>query len=119
MSDYRRMNVAITRAKHCLFLVGNSQTLKKDTNWSQLINYCKSKSSQDQRCFTAYDSKDDEIKTNRLTVERRFGEVEPPSAQLERETTSVDRSSERMLPRKVSYSKGLDERGSEMSKQIP
>jgi superfamily I DNA and/or RNA helicase len=30
ISDYRRMNVAITRARHCLFVFGNSKTLNKD-----------------------------------------------------------------------------------------
>lgn len=41
VSDYRRMNVAITRARHCLYVVGNSNTLEKDKNWTAFINYCK------------------------------------------------------------------------------
>ena len=45
VSDYRRMNVAITRAKHCLYIVGNSQTLNRDKNWRDLISFTKSKKS--------------------------------------------------------------------------
>jgi senataxin len=33
LNDYRRMNVAITRAKHFLWIVGNSRTLKRNENW--------------------------------------------------------------------------------------
>ena len=39
--DERRMNVAITRAKHFLFVVGNSRTLGKNEKWKQLIQECK------------------------------------------------------------------------------
>ena len=41
LSDRRRMNVAITRAKHSLFVIGNSKTLNKDKNWREFIIYCK------------------------------------------------------------------------------
>lgn len=41
VSDYRRMNVAITRAKHCLFVIGNENTLSRDKNWNSLVKYCK------------------------------------------------------------------------------
>ena len=37
LSDYRRMNVAITRAKSFLFVVGNSRLLKKNEHWSGQI----------------------------------------------------------------------------------
>jgi senataxin len=43
VSDYRRMNVAITRARHCLYVVGNSSTLTRDVNWRGFINFCKNK----------------------------------------------------------------------------
>ena len=38
--DARRMNVAITRAKHLLFLVGNSETLSKNEHWRGMIKEC-------------------------------------------------------------------------------
>ena len=37
LRDYRRMNVAITRAKHFLFIVGNKRCLSQDPNWNALI----------------------------------------------------------------------------------
>jgi superfamily I DNA and/or RNA helicase len=36
--DQRRMNVAITRAKHYLFILGAAKTLYKDQVWSDMIN---------------------------------------------------------------------------------
>jgi superfamily I DNA and/or RNA helicase len=38
LRDYRRMNVAITRAKHFLWVVGNKNCLEKDENWNGLIH---------------------------------------------------------------------------------
>jgi superfamily I DNA and/or RNA helicase len=57
VSDYRRMNVAITRAKHCLFVVGNSQTLNRDKNWKAFVNYCKK---QELDMYRSLKSKDDD-----------------------------------------------------------
>jgi senataxin len=42
LSDIRRMNVAITRAKIGLFVVGNSQTLVSNPHWQSLINQARS-----------------------------------------------------------------------------
>ncbi|RYY30989.1 MAG: IGHMBP2 family helicase, partial [Sphingobacteriaceae bacterium] len=39
LSDYRRMNVAITRARAKLVLVGDSSTLAKTAFYSELIGY--------------------------------------------------------------------------------
>jgi len=39
--DERRLNVAITRPKYFLMIVGNSRTLKKSDVWENMINYCK------------------------------------------------------------------------------
>jgi senataxin len=37
LNDYRRMNVAITRARHFLWVVGNSRALKNNENWNAMI----------------------------------------------------------------------------------
>jgi senataxin len=44
LNDYRRMNVAITRAKNFLWVVGNSRTLTRNKNWEAFIKYCRGKS---------------------------------------------------------------------------
>ena len=37
LTDLRRLNVALTRAKYCCIIVGHSQTLRADKTWQQLI----------------------------------------------------------------------------------
>ena len=37
MSDYNRINVAITRAKHGLVIVGNKNILLQDKMWARLL----------------------------------------------------------------------------------
>lgn len=39
LSDYRRLNVAITRAKRGLIVVGNPETLKSDKTWSAWLRW--------------------------------------------------------------------------------
>ena len=37
LNDLRRMNVAVTRAKSFVWVVGNSQTLKRNEGWAGLL----------------------------------------------------------------------------------
>ena len=41
LSDKRRMNVALTRARFGMFVVGNALTLENNENWSELLQYAK------------------------------------------------------------------------------
>lgn len=43
LADYRRMNVALTRAKKQLFIIGDSATLGNDSFYSGLISFIESK----------------------------------------------------------------------------
>ena len=45
MNDFRRMNVAVSRAKIGCFIVGNSKVLQNNFYWKKLMNYCKDKKS--------------------------------------------------------------------------
>ena len=45
LNDYRRMNVGLSRAKFGCYVVGHYETLKNNSYWEQLINYCKDKKS--------------------------------------------------------------------------
>ena len=40
LKDYRRMNVAMTRARKKLVMIGDSATIGNDTFYSQLLEYC-------------------------------------------------------------------------------
>jgi ATP-dependent RNA/DNA helicase IGHMBP2 len=51
LADFRRMNVALTRAKKKLVIIGDSSTLGKHTFYDELISYCESKNAY----FTAWE----------------------------------------------------------------
>jgi AAA domain len=37
LADARRMNVALTRGRHCVLVVGNAETLCQDSDWRALV----------------------------------------------------------------------------------
>ncbi len=45
LQNYRRTNVALTRAKHGLIIFGNANTLSSDDKWDALISFFKSNGS--------------------------------------------------------------------------
>ncbi|KAG1369817.1 hypothetical protein COCNU_15G001830 [Cocos nucifera] len=46
VSDFRRMNVGITRARSSVLVVGSASTLMQDDHWKNLV-----KSAQDRKCY--------------------------------------------------------------------
>jgi senataxin len=42
LSDVRRMNVAITRAKSSLYVIGNDNTLESNSDWKDFVEHVKS-----------------------------------------------------------------------------
>ncbi|EDS42511.1 DNA-binding protein smubp-2 [Culex quinquefasciatus] len=40
LDNVKRLNVALTRAKALLVVIGNPETLQKDANWYEFIRYC-------------------------------------------------------------------------------
>ncbi|CAI2367160.1 unnamed protein product [Moneuplotes crassus] len=50
MSDYRRLNVAITRAKRHLILVGHEKLLKKNPQWKYIIDNSKALKKGYKKC---------------------------------------------------------------------
>jgi len=37
LKDEKRMNVAMSRARELLIIIGNSDTLQKDDNWNEVL----------------------------------------------------------------------------------
>ena len=41
LTDYRRINVALTRAKYGMIIIGNERTLIHDKKWGALLTFLK------------------------------------------------------------------------------
>uniref|UniRef100_A0A672ZG45 RNA helicase n=1 Tax=Sphaeramia orbicularis TaxID=375764 RepID=A0A672ZG45_9TELE len=67
LSNEKRFNVAMTRARSLLIVVGNPVILKKDPTWEKFINYCVK-----EKGYTGFDFKDvegeDDIVTRLATL---------------------------------------------------
>ena len=52
LDDYRRFNVALTRPRKSLIVIGNSDTLGTDPEWSRFISYTRKRAPGDYRYIT-------------------------------------------------------------------
>ena len=52
LDDYRRFNVAFTRPRKSLIVIGNSETLRTDKEWSTFISHTKNRAPTDYRYIT-------------------------------------------------------------------
>ncbi|NXU36060.1 SDE3 helicase, partial [Drymodes brunneopygia] len=62
LKNPKRLNVAITRAKALLIVVGNPTVLSKDPHWHRLLRYCNEEGS-----YTGYPYKDESTAEDRIT----------------------------------------------------
>ncbi|KAL5216782.1 hypothetical protein ABZP36_008183 [Zizania latifolia] len=74
VSDFRRMNVAITRARSAVLVVGSASTLKEDKHWNNLVESAKERGRYFKvpKPYTAFFA-EDKLKT--MKVERVPPEV--------------------------------------------
>ncbi|XP_016159557.1 PREDICTED: putative helicase MOV-10 [Ficedula albicollis] len=66
LKNPKRFNVAITRAKALLIVVGNPTVLSKDQHWHRFLRYC-----QQQGGYTGYPFEDGSTAEDRITGELR------------------------------------------------
>ncbi|NWR31582.1 SDE3 helicase, partial [Tachuris rubrigastra] len=62
LKNPKRFNVALTRAKALLIVVGNPTVLSKDEHWHRFLTYCK-----EEGGYTGYPSEDEGTDQGRLT----------------------------------------------------
>lgn len=70
MGDWRRLNVAITRAKYSMWIVGHAGTLREDNEWRELINDSKRRGAFVDRS----DSPNDAVENSSAVPCEQFGE---------------------------------------------
>nr|BAJ93869.1 predicted protein [Hordeum vulgare subsp. vulgare] len=79
VSDFRRMNVAITRARSAVLVIGSSSTFKKDKHWTNLVESAKERNRYFKvpKPFTAFFAEDNfkTMKVERPVPDARISEA--------------------------------------------
>jgi len=70
LSDWRRSNVMLTRARNALFVIGNPETLEKDEHWKLWLDYVK-ENNLSSSLSALFGVKDDGKHPKKLVPERR------------------------------------------------
>ncbi|WCJ17628.1 P-loop containing nucleoside triphosphate hydrolases superfamily protein [Euphorbia peplus] len=71
MSNYQRINVALTRARHCLWILGNERTLiDSGSIWTNIVN-----DARERNCFFNVDL-DKELAKSILEVKKEFDQLD-------------------------------------------
>ncbi|CAN6229300.1 unnamed protein product [Urochloa humidicola] len=84
LTNLQRTNVALTRAKHCLWIVGNGSTLSSSNSvWQKII-----KDAQDRGCF--FDVNDDKDLSN--AVVKAIVELDDAENSLKMESLHISRA---------------------------
>uniref|UniRef100_A0A8C5MH71 RNA helicase n=1 Tax=Leptobrachium leishanense TaxID=445787 RepID=A0A8C5MH71_9ANUR len=90
LKNPKRFNVAITRAKALLILVGNPIILSKDTNWCKFLNYCR-----DNGAYTGFPIEElDVIHDEELTAMLSSLNIDGPPAGVESGESVVQQQAE-------------------------
>ena len=71
LQDPHRFNVALSRARKCLFIVGNSKTLEADPLWKELIQYLRSQNAPFQWSATEVEKGESSKKAKKARKRKR------------------------------------------------
>jgi hypothetical protein len=104
LSDTRRMNVAITRAKYGLFIIGNAVTLSNHPYWRQLVEYADSLGS-----LLGIVNVDQELDLGRLMRPREEAHTESVLALSSSSAAAVESGDNQYLPATMPLKRKLDE----------
>ena len=121
LKDERRLNVAVTRAKFSLIVVGNIKTLNRNSLWNKMITYTK-----ESGCVVNYSDRNGEIdleegevdsnrvkkkrKKNKREKEKHKFKDEPYKIKKIRKMNKIDREEKRDKKRRKNRTKDKDER---------
>jgi senataxin len=75
LKDIRRLNVALTRARLCLFLVGNVSTLQRDGTWNALIKSAEERKLLIHTRGRLFDQVANQIEADRPELKEHFAQM--------------------------------------------
>jgi helicase MOV-10 len=86
LSDARRLNVCLTRAKALMIVIGNPETLKQDELWKRFVEFCVS-----NKAFISFNNKACKATNDKKTRKAPIVNAEKSSSTSEEEAGDIDK----------------------------